>query len=56
MELDPSAADQTKSYARDVLAVLKVQAAARTVGVEPEGEGEGEGGEAEESAQGATTP
>ena len=53
MELDPSAADQTKSYARDVLAVLKVQAAARTVGVEPEGEG----GEAvEESAQGATTP
>ncbi|MCO4770749.1 MAG: hypothetical protein KDA24_12025 [Deltaproteobacteria bacterium] len=34
VELDSSAPDQTKSLARDVLAVLKVQAPARTVGVE----------------------
>lgn len=37
VELDSAASDETKSYARDVLAVLKVQASARTVKAGDEG-------------------
>ncbi len=35
VELDTGAAEETRSYARDVLAVLKVQAKAPAVGGEP---------------------
>ena len=43
VELDASSGEQTRSLARDVLAVLKVQARARTVGAESTESGKGDG-------------